>query len=58
MLTSVDAAAVHERAVDATVIGSAQDLLLALWRRKPVDELTIEGDPAAARAVLALALTP
>jgi uncharacterized protein (TIGR03083 family) len=42
----------------ATVSGTAQDVLLALWRRLPVDALTIDGDAAAARAVFALALTP
>jgi uncharacterized protein (TIGR03083 family) len=42
----------------ASVAGTANDVLLALWRRTPIEELTIEGDAAAARAVFALALTP
>ncbi len=42
----------------ATVTGTSQELLLALWRRIPIDALTIDGDIAAARAVFTLALTP
>jgi uncharacterized protein (TIGR03083 family) len=42
----------------ASVAGTAHDVLLALWRRTPIEKLTIEGDAAAARAVFALALTP
>ena len=42
----------------ASVRGTAHEVLLALWRRKPVEDLTIEGDAASARAVFALALTP
>jgi uncharacterized protein (TIGR03083 family) len=56
VLSSGDQASAAEAA--ATVTGTAQDVLLALWRRLPVDALTIEGDLAAARAVFALALTP
>jgi uncharacterized protein (TIGR03083 family) len=41
----------------ATVHASAQDLLLALWKRRPLDG-HIDGDAATARAVLACALTP
>jgi uncharacterized protein (TIGR03083 family) len=42
----------------ATVAGTSHDVLLALWRRIPIDALTIDGDAAAARAVFRLALTP
>jgi len=42
----------------AVVTGTAGQLLLALWRRTAVDELTIVGDADAAREAFALALTP
>ena len=42
----------------ATVTGTAEQLLLALWRRTGIDHLTIDGDTEAARAAFALALTP
>lgn len=46
----------------ATVAGTAGDLLLALWRRLPADELgrrlTVEGDQAAARAALDARVVP
>jgi uncharacterized protein (TIGR03083 family) len=47
-----------ERA-EATVTAPAEILLLALWHRIPADDerLLIEGDPAAAGAVLAASLT-
>jgi uncharacterized protein (TIGR03083 family) len=38
----------------ARVIGTAGDLMLALWRRLPVEVLTVEGDAPAAAAVLGL----
>ncbi len=42
----------------ASATGSATDLLLALWGRKPVEELTIEGDPAVVRNVFSARITP
>jgi len=42
----------------ATVTGTAQDLLLALWRRTGLDRLAVTGDVDAARATFAVALTP
>jgi uncharacterized protein (TIGR03083 family) len=35
-----------ETAADVTVTGSAQDLLLGLWRRRPIDGLLVDGDGA------------
>lgn len=45
--------------VDATVSGPAEALLLLLWHRVPFDDprVAVTGDPAAARDVLAAALT-
>jgi uncharacterized protein (TIGR03083 family) len=50
----------HRGTIDATVRGRAEDLLLALWKRKPLAEagLRISGDSMAAERVLAAALTP
>ncbi len=49
-------------AAAATVAGTAGDLLLALWRRIPPDDLgsrfTVEGDQTAARATLAARVVP
>jgi uncharacterized protein (TIGR03083 family) len=42
----------------ATVVGPAQDLLLLLWKRRPLDGLEVHGDEGVARAVLSCALTP
>jgi uncharacterized protein (TIGR03083 family) len=42
----------------ATVTGTAEDLLLALWRRTGLERLTVTGDAAAAERVFGLALTP
>jgi len=42
----------------ATVTGTADDLLLALWRRTGLDRLTITGAADAAHAAFRLALTP
>ena len=42
----------------ATLTGHAEDLLLALWRRSGIDNLTVDGDVEGARATFALALTP
>jgi len=42
----------------ATVTGTTEQLLLALWRRAGIEHLAIDGDAAAARAAFALALTP
>ncbi|MGY1620197.1 maleylpyruvate isomerase family mycothiol-dependent enzyme [Geodermatophilus sp. SYSU D00691] len=38
----------------ATLTGDAGDLLLALWRRLPMEVLTVHGDPATAAAMLDL----
>ncbi|MET9022203.1 maleylpyruvate isomerase family mycothiol-dependent enzyme [Actinopolymorpha sp. NPDC004070] len=49
-------------AATATVAGTAGDLLLALWRRLPATEhgcrFTVDGDQAAARAVLDVRVVP
>lgn len=45
-------------APQASVVAPAQDLLLLLWKRRPLDGLEVHGDEAAARAVLSCALTP
>ena len=37
----------------ATLAGSAGDLLLAVWRRVPLDVLTVDGDAALAAAMIA-----
>lgn len=42
----------------ARVTGDASDTLLALWRRIPAERLTIDGDRAAALAILAAPITP
>ena len=42
----------------ATVTGTAEQLLLALWRRTAIVELTIEGDAEAAQEAFSRALTP
>ena len=36
----------EQRPADCTVTGAASDIYLALWNRKGVDALDIEGDPA------------
>ena len=38
----------------ARLSGTTGDLLLALWRRLPVEVLTVDGDPAQAAAMIAL----
>lgn len=38
---------------DVTVQGTGEALLLALWRRRPLDTVEVSGDPDLARAVLA-----
>jgi uncharacterized protein (TIGR03083 family) len=45
-------------ATAATISGTAEDLLLALWRRTGLERLAVEGDTAAAHGTFALALTP
>jgi hypothetical protein len=45
-------------AAAATLTGTAEDLLLALWRRTGLERLTVEGDTDTARVTFALALTP
>ena len=42
----------------ATVVGTAEDLLLTLWRRTGLERTTITGDAETARQTFALALTP
>ena len=42
----------------ATLSGTAEDLLLALWRRTGLERLAATGDVAAAEETFALALTP
>lgn len=42
----------------AVISGTAQDLLLALWRRLPTNRLTVEGDPQAAAGLLTGKVTP
>lgn len=41
--------------VDVTVTGSAQDLLLGLWNRRPLDRLAVDGDAALLHRLLAVA---
>jgi len=50
----------HRGSIDATVRGRAEDLLLALWKRRPLEGagLRICGDSTAAERVLSAALTP
>jgi uncharacterized protein (TIGR03083 family) len=38
----------------ATMTGTAGDLLMAVWRRVPLEVLTVDGDPATAAAMLGL----
>ena len=42
----------------ATVTGTAEQLLLALWRRTAIDDLAIDGEAEAARETFSRALTP
>jgi len=42
----------------ATVTGTAEQLLLALWRRTGIDDLAVDGDATAVRDAFAVALTP
>lgn len=51
---SVDVTREHRKA-DVALRGPAQDLLLTLWRRRPLDGLDIVGDVAVARALLGAA---
>lgn len=43
---------------DATLTGPATDLLLALWGRRGIDGLAVDGDPDVVRAVLAAGIVP
>lgn len=43
---------------DATLRGSAADLLLILWSRQPITKVEVIGDRSAAEQVLAAAITP
>jgi uncharacterized protein (TIGR03083 family) len=47
-----------DRTTVATVTGTAEDLLLALWRRAGLEHLTVTGDVDAARMTFGHALTP
>jgi hypothetical protein len=38
----------------AALTGNAGDLLLAVWRRVPLEVLTVHGDPAQAAAMIGL----
>ena len=38
----------------AVLTGTVGDLLLAVWRRLPLDVLTMDGDPARAAATIGL----
>ena len=38
----------------ATLTGNAGDLLLAAWRRVPIEVLTVHGDPSQAAAMIGL----
>jgi hypothetical protein len=42
----------------AAISGSAADLYLAMWGRRPAESLAIEGDRAAGTAFLTGALVP
>lgn len=42
----------------ATIHGGPLDLLLLLWKRRPLETFTVEGDRAAAAMVVASSLTP
>jgi uncharacterized protein (TIGR03083 family) len=55
-----DGTRAHRGTIDATVRGAAENILLALWKRKPLAEagLRISGDSLAAQRVLSTALTP
>lgn len=44
--TTIDPGLDAATAADVTVAGPAQDVLLALWRRRPLDRVTVEGDRA------------
>jgi uncharacterized protein (TIGR03083 family) len=44
---SVGSRSVGSRSVDATIAAPASDLLLLLWRRRPLDVLDVTGDHAA-----------
>lgn len=47
----VDVAATHAKG-DVALRGPAEDLLLVLWRRRPLDDLEVIGDRAVAEALL------
>ena len=57
---AAEVAALGPGSADATVSGPAEALYLLAWRRIGLDDdrLTLIGDPAAARAVLAAAIIP
>ena len=52
--SGVEVAATHAKG-DVALRGPAQDLLLALWRRRPLDLLDVIGDRALAQSVIDLA---
>ena len=52
--SGIEVAATHAKG-DVALRGPAQDLLLALWRRRPLDSLHVIGDRALAQSVIDLA---
>lgn len=50
----LDVAATHAKG-DVALRGSANDLLLALWRRRPLDSIDVVGDRAVAERLLEIA---
>lgn len=59
-LLSGDGSGPDDTVADATVTGPATDLLLLLWRRRSLadTDVSVTGDPDAARRVLAARITP
>ncbi len=45
-------------AIDATLEGSAVDVLLALWKRESADSLRVTGNVETVRSMLAARITP
>ncbi len=60
VVLSGDGTGAPNGAVDATLFGPAEAILLLLWKRRSIDEaaVRISGDEGAVRRVLAAALTP
>jgi uncharacterized protein (TIGR03083 family) len=53
--STIDVTRAHEKG-DAALRGPAADLLLVLWGREPITTIDVVGDPAAADALLSLAM--